>query len=44
MARRNAQLELIEQIARCRRDPLRFVVMAFPWGEGELVEHSGPDA
>lgn len=44
MARRNAQLELIDQIARCRRDPLRFVVMAFPWGEGELVDHTGPDA
>lgn len=44
MARRNAQVELIEQIARCRQDPLRFVVMSFPWGEGELADHAGPDA
>jgi hypothetical protein len=36
---------LIEAIAACRRDPLKFVRFAFPWGEeGELKEHVGPDA
>ena len=34
---------LIEEIARCSSDPLRFVLFAFPWGSGELAEHDGPD-
>lgn len=29
--------------ARCAKDPLKFVQIAFPWGEGELAEHEGPD-
>ena len=39
----NAELELVEEIARCSSDPLRFVMFAFPWGSGELSEHEGPD-
>lgn len=34
---------LIEQLARCHRDPLRFVMIAFSWGKGELAGHFGPD-
>lgn len=41
---RNVEMELITEVAKCRRDPLRFVILAFPWGEGELAEHTGPDA
>jgi hypothetical protein len=41
---RNVEMELINEVARCRHDPLRFVILAFPWGEGELAEHTGPDA
>jgi len=34
------QLEL--QISGYQRDPLGYVLFAFPWGEGELAEHTGP--
>jgi hypothetical protein len=34
---------LIDLMAGCTRDPLRFVMVAFPWGEGELQGHAGPD-
>jgi hypothetical protein len=43
MGRRNVEMELINEVARCRHDPLRFVILAFPWGQGELAEHTGPD-
>jgi hypothetical protein len=39
----SAESELIDEIALCSSDPLRFVTFAFPWGSGELAEHSGPD-
>lgn len=29
--------------ARCSTDPLGFVEAAFPWGEGALTGHDGPD-
>jgi hypothetical protein len=32
-----------ELIAEWAGDPLKFVLGAFPWGEGELAEHNGPD-
>jgi hypothetical protein len=35
--------QLIEELALCSDDPLRFVMFAFPWGQGELAEHDGPD-
>lgn len=38
-----AEDRLIEEVARCTRDPLRFVLLAFPWGSGELSSHEGPD-
>ena len=34
---------LTEQMALCHHDPLRFVMIAFPWGQGELANHQGPD-
>lgn len=34
---------LFDEIARCSKDPLRFVMLAFQWGEGELKDHPGPD-
>lgn len=34
---------LREIIAGFRYDPLGFVRFAFPWGEGQLAEHDGPD-
>lgn len=35
---------LAAEVAACFADPLRFVRLAFSWGEGELAGHSGPDA
>jgi hypothetical protein len=35
--------QLVEEMAACTNDPLRFVMFAFPWGSGELAEHEGPD-
>jgi Terminase RNaseH-like domain len=43
-ARRNPEAELVDEVARCARDPLRFVRLAFPWGSAELADHGGPDA
>lgn len=37
------ELELIKLIGSCAKDPLRFVLMAFPWGFGELSKFDGPD-
>lgn len=36
---------LIELAAACRRDPYRFVMLAYPWGErgSPLERHPGPD-
>ena len=34
---------LADEAARCSKDPLRFVTVAFPWGSGELAGFSGPD-
>lgn len=34
---------LIWIAAQCSKDPLKFVRVAFPWGEGELAEYGGPD-
>jgi hypothetical protein len=28
----------------CTNDPLRFVLAMFPWGEGDLKKHDGPDS
>lgn len=41
----DAERELVEEIAACWDDPLRYVMMAFPWGEpgGPLENHTGPD-
>jgi len=39
-----ADLELADLVAECYADPLRFVLMAYPWGEpGPLEGHAGPD-
>jgi hypothetical protein len=42
--RQQIEQQLFDLIASCARDPLRFVEVAFPWGdEGDLAEHDGPD-
>ena len=35
--------ELVSLATRCRRDPVAFVKVAFPWGSGELAGCEGPD-
>ena len=42
---RDRKLELGELVQSCRDDPLRFVMMAYPWGVkgGPLQHHAGPD-
>ena len=35
--------KLFDEVAKCSKDPLRFVLLAFQWGEKELTEHPGPD-
>ena len=40
---RNHEHQLADLLAKCRNDPLGFVLAAFPCGEGELVDHPGPD-
>src|ERR1700731_3183294 len=37
------EAQLLALVASCARDPLRFVQVAFPWGQGELAGHHGPD-
>jgi hypothetical protein len=37
------EVALVELMAECQRDPLAFVLAAFPWGEGELEGFDGPD-
>lgn len=34
---------LIPWLSDCSGDPLTFVEEGFPWGQGELAEHEGPD-
>jgi hypothetical protein len=38
----DVETRLLALIASCKRDPLRFVRVAFLWGEGELAGHDGP--
>ena len=38
----NAQLELVEEIARYAHDPEGFCRVMFPWGDGELAGIAGP--
>ncbi len=35
--------EIVAQLGACSRDPMRFVLWSFEWGDGELVDHPGPD-
>ena len=39
----NTNKELVQFIAGFTKDPYKFVIACFPWGEGELAEYSGPD-
>lgn len=41
----DAELELIEEMAQCANDPLRFVMFAYPWGipRTPLADYAGPD-
>lgn len=44
-AKTSINVELAEEIAQCYADPLRFVLLAYPWGEpGPLAGAKGPDA
>lgn len=35
--------DLMEWLAECSEDPLKFVEEGFDWGEGELAAYQGPD-
>ena len=35
--------ELVNDLASFTHDPYKFVLYSFPWGEGELKDHTGPD-
>lgn len=35
--------QLLADMGKMSRDPYKFVLYAFPWGEGELAGQSGPD-
>ncbi|HIJ83739.1 MAG: terminase B protein [Magnetococcales bacterium] len=37
------QQQLAELLADCSKDPLKFVQLCFPWGTGDLTDHTGPD-
>lgn len=43
MNEREFQDAVVEDVAKFHADPLGFVLYAFPWGEGELADHAGPD-
>lgn len=42
-ASKNPQQEIISLIGSYALDPLGFVIVAFPWGKGELSDFTGPD-
>ena len=35
--------QLVLDVSNFVDDPLGFVYFVFPWGEGDLAEHEGPD-
>lgn len=41
----NPQIQLADEVAKCYHDPLRFVMLAYPWKEQgtPLAQHEGPD-
>jgi len=39
----NLEEELISDLGSLTHDPYKFVLYAFPWGEGELKDYDGPD-
>lgn len=43
MSQSSVEIKLARDIAGFARDPLGFVLYAFPWGEGELAGFRGPD-
>ena len=40
----DAEVELINDIAKYSDDPLGFVLYVFPWGSGQLKDYKGPDS
>lgn len=42
-ARPDVELQLAEDMLRFYSDPLGWVLYSFPWGEGDLAGHDGPD-
>ena len=45
MTSRNSDTLLANEVSKCYADPLRYVLMAYPWGEkgGPLENEQGPD-
>ncbi len=43
MSKATLEDQLIEQLGLLSKDPLKFVLYAFPWGHGELAEYKGPE-
>jgi hypothetical protein len=39
----NPNAKLAQRLIKYRHDPYRWVIYAFPWGQGELAEFDGPD-
>ena len=39
----NAAGKVMDRVAKFYDDPLGFVKFVFPWGEGDLEGHTGPD-
>ena len=39
----NPELALADAVADCYADPLRYVLLAFEWGKGDLKGSNGPD-
>ena len=40
----NLEAELIRDMAKMSKDPLKWVMYSFPWGSGDLSDETGPDA
>jgi hypothetical protein len=38
----NPELDLIDAVAECTFDPLRYALLAFDWNKGSLAQSSGP--
>jgi hypothetical protein len=39
---RDAKGEMLDELAKCVHDPLRYVIWAYQWGQGDLAGSDGP--